>query len=323
MARAAGVAQSTVSRCFQDDSNISALTRTKVIEAAHQLGYMPNALARSLITQRSNLVGVIATGYTLRGNPDVITAIGEALAAAGKQFLLVTAAGDSPSVADLRGALEYPLDGLISCVLMADDDIREIQRRGIPMVLYNRSSPRIPVDGVTTNHAGAAGDVASALHRAGHRRFLCISGPPEAPVSRERTEGFLHRLISLGIKQTSVIETDFSYNAGRDAVLGHVQPGALPDAVFCANDQLALGAMDACRFGLGLHIPRDISIAGFDGIAEAARPSYELTTVQQDSVEMARQAVQLLLLRLGDPNRPVLNAQVDAVFVRRQSARLD
>ena len=108
VARAAGVAQSTVSRCFQADSNISETTRASVLDAARRLGYVPNALARSLITRRSNMVGVIATRYTLRGNPDVIYAIGEALAAAGKQLLLVTAEDDSPTTADLRGALEYP-----------------------------------------------------------------------------------------------------------------------------------------------------------------------------------------------------------------------
>ena len=136
VARAAGVAQSTVSRCFRNDSAISAATRSLVLDAAQRVGYTPNALARSLITQRSDMVGVIITKYTLRGNPDVIYAIGEALAAAGKQLLLITSDGDSPTVENLAAALGYPLDGLISCVLMADDAIREIQRRGINLVLF-------------------------------------------------------------------------------------------------------------------------------------------------------------------------------------------
>ena len=322
VAETAGVAQSTVSRCFQSDSNISSATRTRVLEAAKRLGYTPNALARSLITQRSNMVGVIATRYTLRGNPDVIYAIGEALTVAGKQLLLVTVEGDSPTVADLRGPLEYPLDGLISCVLMADADIAVIQARGVPMVFFNRQSPRIPVDGVTTNHFNAAGDVAAMLHRAGHRRFLYVSGPPEAPVSQARREGFLQRLIALGVYDTPVIETDYSYAGGKSGFLAAMRPAEPPDAVFCANDQIALGVMDACRFDLGLRIPDDISVVGFDDVAEAARPSYELTTMHQDSVKMARLAVELLLRRLATPHMAIENAQIDAVFVARRSAKL-
>ena len=322
VARKAGVAQSTVSRCFQPDSNISPATRALVTGVAAELGYMPNALARSLITQRSNLVGVIATHYTLRGNPDVVYAIGEMLAASGKQFLLVTAESDAATIADLRGVLEYPLGGLISCVLLADSAIQEIQERGIPLVLYNRKSPRIAVDGVTTNHAAAAADVASALHAAGHRSFLCMSGPKDAHVSRERREGFLGRLSKLGIKHPPVVETDYSYTDGRRAFLDYASRGQRPDAVFCANDQIAMGVLDACRFDLQLRIPRDISVVGFDDVAEAARPCYELTTLHQDSVLMARTAVDILLRRLADPDARTINTVVDARFVKRRSARL-
>jgi DNA-binding LacI/PurR family transcriptional regulator len=322
VARTAGVAQSTVSRCFRGDSNISPSTRACVLDAARRIGYTPNALARGLITQRSDMVGVIATRYTLRGNPDVIHAIGEALAEAGKQLLLVTARDDSPTLGDLRGALEYPLDGLISCVLMADEDLADLRERGINLVLYNRISLRIPVDGVTTNHREAAAAAASVLVRAGHRRFLCVGGPPEAPVSRARIAGFLDRLGSLGIEQTPVIETDYSYGQGHDRFLAAMEGAIPPEAVFCANDQIALGVMDACRFRLGLAVPGDISVVGFDDIAEAARPVNDLTTIRQNSVEMARLAVQVLLRRLAEPDLPVMNTQVEAVFVARGSARL-
>ena len=322
VARNAGVAQSTVSRCFQDDSNISTTTRARVLAAAERLGYTPNALARSLITRRSGLVGVIATRYTLRGNPDVMYALGESLGAASKQLMLVTVEHDFPSMEMLRRALEYPLDGLISCVLFADEQLKEMRRRHIPLVLYNRTSDRISVDSVTTNHYFAAAEVATMLHGAGHRRFLCVGGPPEAPVSRLRTEGFLQRLASLGVKKTSVLETDYSYTGGRDAFLAHVAHADRPEAVFCANDQIALGVMDACRYQLGWKIPQDISVVGFDDIAEAARPGNELTTMHQDFVEMAREAVKLLLLRLGDPSGDVAASLVAARFVSRGSARL-
>ena len=322
VARQAGVAQSTVSRCFQPGSNISPATRALVTGVAAELGYMPNALARSLITRRSNLVAVIATHYTLRGNPDVVYAIGEMLAAAGKQFLLVTAESDAATIDDLRGVLEYPLAGLISCVLPADAALREFQERGVPVVLYNRHSPRIAVDAVTTNHAAAAAAIAGALHAAGHRSFLCISGPKDAHVSRERRAGFLKRLSTLGVKQAVVIETDYSYADGRRAFLDHVAGARMPDAVFGANDQIAMGVLDACRFDLHLSIPRDISVVGFDDVAEAARPTYELTTMRQDSVLMARKAVDVLLRRIAEPDARTITTVVEAAFAERLSARL-
>jgi DNA-binding LacI/PurR family transcriptional regulator len=322
VARAAGVAQSTVSRCFQDFSAISPATRDLVLRTARRLGYTPNALARSLITRRSNMVGVIATGYTLRGNPDLIYAIGEALAAAGKRLLLVTAERDLPDAEALHDVLEFPLDGLISCIQLGDDEIRWIRDRHIALVLYNRTSPTIPIDTVAANHSVAAGIAAEALHAAGHRRFLCVGGPPDAPVSRDRVAGFTDRLAAFGIRHTPVIATDFSYASGHDGFLAWAKGGKLPDAVFCANDQTALGVIDACRFTLGLAIPRDISVIGFDDVTEAARPSYLLTTMHQDSVDMARKAVDLLLQRLAAPDRPVVHVEVAAGLVVRDSARL-
>ncbi|MEO8715997.1 MAG: LacI family DNA-binding transcriptional regulator, partial [Acetobacteraceae bacterium] len=156
VARLAGVAQSTVSRCFQGDGTISPPTRRKVMEAAESLGYVPNALARSLITRRSSMVGVVIARYTLRGNPDVIYAIGESLAAAGKQLLLITVESDLPASAALRGAFEYPFDGLISCVLLGDDDFADLLNRRLPIVFYNRCPDRGGVDSVTADHAAAA-----------------------------------------------------------------------------------------------------------------------------------------------------------------------
>ena len=316
------MAQSTVSRCFHPGSTISPATRALVYRVAEQLGYVPNALARSLITQRSNMVGVVATRYTLRGNPDVLFALGQALEAAGKQILLITAEGDGATVGDLRGALEYPLDGLISCVLLADPALRDIQARGVPLVLYNRRSPRVMVDGVISNHGAAAGAVAARLHAAGHREFLCVAGPRDAHVSRLRCRGFIGRLARLGVTEVPVVETDYSYAGGRYGFLRHVGSARRPGAVFGTNDQLAMGVMDACRYDLGLTVPQDVSVVGFDDVAEAARPGYELTTLHQDSVGMARQAVDILLRRLAEPEGAAINAVVDAVLVERRSAQL-
>ena len=174
------------------------------------------------------MVGVVATRYTQRGNPDVIYAIGASLAAAGKQLLLIVVDSDWPPPGALRGALEYPLDGLISCVLIADADMKELLGRRIPLVFYNRDPERFAVDSVTANHFLAAADVASALHAAGHRRFVCVGGPAVAPVSRQRTQGFLTRLNTLGIGAAPLLETDYTYEAGRAVFRDHAAQQRAP-----------------------------------------------------------------------------------------------
>jgi DNA-binding LacI/PurR family transcriptional regulator len=322
VARLAGVAQSTVSRCFRDDSGISPATRTRVLAVAEQLGYVRNALARSLITRRSNMIGVVVTRYTMRGNPDVLYAIGEQLAAAAKQLLLVTVDGDAATLDTLRGVLEYPIEGLVCCVVVPDDDLRELLARRLPVVFYNREADHLPFDSVAADHFNAAGRVAEALHAAGHRRLLLVGGPAVAPVSRQRVEGFGTRANHLGMPPLGVIETDFSYGAARRQTADWLAANRPPDAIFCSSDQLAFGVMDACRFDRSLSIPGDISVVGFDDVPEAARPVYDLTTVRQDTVAMAHEAVRLLLLRLAEPASPPVHTVLASELQRRGSARL-
>lgn len=327
VARAAGVAQSTVSRCFRPDSGISEATRARVREAAAELGYTPNAVARSLITRRSNMVGVIVTAFTLRNNPDLVYAIGTALAEAGQRLMLMAVADEERVEDTLQAALEYPLDGILSAALIPAHAVRRFQERGVPVVFFNRPTSLRHVDQVATDHAAAAAAIARALHRAGRRRFLCVSGRAASPVSIARTKGFLGAAAAVGVPAT-VVETDYPYAAGRSAFVAYVRgaapaaakaAGTVPDAVFCTNDQLAFGVMDACRHDLGLRVPDDVAVAGFDDVEEAGRPSYELTTVRQRLDQMARTAAAMLARRLAQPDAPAECALVPGDLVFRRS----
>ncbi|OTP75885.1 LacI family DNA-binding transcriptional regulator [Caballeronia sordidicola] len=323
VAIAAGVAQSTVSRCFQPDSPISPGTRAHVMAIAGQLGYRPNALARSLILGRSNVVGVIITQYTLRYNPELLYALGAALTAQKSKLLLIAVDSDDAVSATLRDALEFPLDGLISCATMIDEDIASFRRHGVPVVFLNRRVASDGVDCVGTDNVHAACQIADALYHGGHRRFVCIGGPHGAPVSEERVTGFVGRLRDLGVTDVCTVASDFSYDGGRAAFLKQASSSEQKaDAVFCANDQLAFGALDACRFDLKFEVPKDISIVGFDDIAEASRPAYQLTTVHQQVEELATQAVRLLGERLTEPCIKTRMILIPGVLIRRASAQL-
>ncbi len=323
VAVAAGVAQSTVSRCFVKDSPISPDTRAHVLAVAEELNYRPNALARSLILGRSHVVGVVVTNYTLRHNPDVLYMLGEALAAANSKLLLIAVDSDDAVHETLGNALDFPLDGLISCANMALKDIQAFQQHGVPVVFFNRHVGAKGVDSVSTNHAAATRDIGEALYRAGHRRFLCIGGPEGAPVSEARLSGITQRLRELGAPAPRVAYSDFSYENGSAVLLEQMeQSGGKIDAVFCANDQIALGVMDACRFSLSKRVPEDVSIVGFDDITESARPTYLLTTVRQDVRALANEAVKLLATRLVSPERRARSVSVPGVLIERASARL-
>ena len=320
VAVAAGVAQSTVSRCFRPDSEMSASTRARIQAVAAQLGYVPNALARSLITRRSNLVAVIVTDFTLRANPAIVGGIARALAETGKQLLLFAVDADRHEAAHAaaQAAQTYPLDGLMVAAMLAEEQVRPFLQRGVPVVFFNRPVALAQVDRVATDHAAAARLVARRLHDAGHRRFVCLGGPAEWPVNRERAEGFLAELGGT----VAVLHSGPDYASGRAMFLDHVRRAGAPDAVFCVTDPLAFGVLDACRFALGLSVPRDLSVVGFDDVAEAAHQGYDLTTVRQPIEQLATAAVDMLVGRLDAPGAKASRILLPGTLVERGSARL-
>ena len=322
VAVAAGVAQSTVSRCFVPGSELSAATRARVQDVAARLGYVPNALARSLITRRSDMVALIVTAFTLRVNPAIVSGIGRALNAQGKQLLLMAVESDEAAQAAAQAALHYPLDGLVLATSLSDADVRPFLKRGVPVLSFNRPMMLPRVDLVATEQAGAAREIAGLLHAAGHRRFLCVGATPDMPVSRERAAGFLERLAELGVADAMQTLVDPSYEGGRQGFLTQVRAHGVPGAVFCVNDALAFGVLDACRFDLGLQAPGDVSVVGFDDLQAASHRSYDLTTVRQSIEAMADAAVALLLQRLSQPEAKAQRRLFQGVLVRRGSARL-
>ena len=322
VAVAAGVAQSTVSRSFQPGSEMSAATRARIQAVAAELGYVPNAIAQSLITRRSEMVAVIVTAFTLSANPAIVAGLGRALAQHGKQLLLMPADTDADARRAASVALRYPLDGLVVAAVLDGADVQPFVQRGVPVVFFNRPAALPRVDRVAADHAGAAGEAATLLHRAGHRRILCLGGPADWPVNHERAGGFVARCAELGLPGVPVLGSGPDYAAGREAFRQHVSAHGAPDAVFCVNDPLAFGVLDACRFDLGLDAPRDVSVVGFDDVAEAGHRSYDLTTIRQPIETMAGAAVDMLLHRLDAPGANGRRLLLPATLIRRGSARL-
>lgn len=324
----AGVSQAVVSRAFQATSPIAPATRAKVLASAATLGYLPNAVARSLITKRSGLAAVLLTEATQRDAPDVLFFIAQALLRQGFQPLLFPTAQESDGGAVLAQALAFGVDGVVSCVSLSPDDLAQAHLRQRPLVLFNRQTNSPDASVVACDHDSAARLLASRLFAAGHRRFAVVKGPEDAPVSVLRVKGFLERLSELGVEQVVQVEGDYHYESGHAAAL-KLFSGAprtdlrqQPEVVFCANDAMALGMLDAVRFALMLRVPRDVSVVGFDDIPMGRRPAYLLTTVSQPFEEMARLAAKLLRAQVDNWDVPAHRELLRGNLIERGSAQL-
>ncbi len=322
VARLAGVSQSAVSRCFKPTASISQKTRAKVLAAAAELNYAPNAIARSLITRRSNIVAVLITETTSRVSPEILFELNVALLRRGLHLLLFSITQEMGHEDVIGEVLQYKVDGVIACTSLPEAQIRRCNQRGIPVVLFNRMAPGLNACSVSCDHFNANRDIADRLYRAGHRRFGFITGAAGAPVSVQRQQGFVQRLQELGIAQVELAEGDFGYRSGYAAMRALFRRGHPIDAVVCANDDMALGALDAARFELSMQVPRDVSVVGFDDAASAERPPYQLTTVRQPVSEMARCVVQLLLERIDNRALPAVVTLLPGTLMQRGSARI-
>ena len=304
VARRAGVSQSGVSRVFKPGASASAGMRARVLAAADELGYRPNAIARSLTTGRSNMVGVIISDLTNLYYPEVLSELSARFSEHGRRVLLFTLAREAGVDSILGDVVGYQLDGIVSAARLSAGQVSDFLDRGCPVVLYNRSFDDVPASSICCDHVHGARLLATRMAEAGHRRFGFVAGPADSFVSQERTRGFLGRLAELGVAEPAVVAGDYGYASGHAAAREFAgAAGPALDAIVCANDMMALGAVDAARSALGRRVPDDISVAGFDGIDPARWDSYRLTTVRQPVRRMTRAAVEMLLDHMADPSR--------------------
>jgi DNA-binding LacI/PurR family transcriptional regulator len=308
VAALAGVSQSAVSRAFTPGSSIAKETRLKVVEAARKLNYVPNSIASSLTTKRTNIVALILGNM---GNPfyvHVLHAFSQRLQQQGRQVLTFTVDPGAESDDAIMRALQYQIDGIILTAAQLSTRMTGIcHERGIPIVLFNRYIPGSDASGVRCDNAAAGRLIAQAFLAAGARSFAMIAGDPKGTTSQDRVRGFVERLLEEGIRRSDIEEApgQSSYDGAAQAALrlfqGRVRPP--PDALFGINDIMAMGAIDALRHQVGVKIPAELMVGGIDDIPEAGRLPYQLTTVRQPLDLMIEET--LSILHLDDPSLPI------------------
>jgi DNA-binding LacI/PurR family transcriptional regulator len=319
----AGVSQSAVSRCFKPGASASSKMRDRVMRAARELDYTPNAIARSLITRRSNLIAVIITGLTNLYYPEVLAELSAQASARGNRVLLFTLSSESEIDKVLEQVWQYRVDGVISAARLSADQVGLFQKHGVPLVFYNRFLRDTPVCAVFCDQSDGARILVQRLVKAEHRTFGIIAGPPDSVVGRERVKASVDRLAELGITDVTVVPGAYDYESGKNGL--HDLTRRLhrpPQAVICANDAMAIGCMDAARYDLGLDVPKKLSIVGFDGAGPSSWASYRLTTLRQPVQRMAEAALTMLLARVDDPSLPPERRVLSGTLVEGTSARL-
>ena len=319
VAKLAGVSQSAVSRCFRPGSSISAKTRTKVLDAAKALGYLPNAMASGLMTKRTGLIAVIISSLTNLYYPEVLAEITQRLSDRGSRVLLFALRTESEVDSVLEQVWRYRVDGAIVAASLTPEQVAQFSRHRVPLLLYNRQDTNLTVSSVSCDFAAGERILIDELVGAGHSAFGIISGPEDLFVSQERVRGALQRLEEHDLS-AKIVSGGFDYDSGRFGIESLLDKAKI-DAVICANDLMAIGAVDAAR-AKGIAVPEDISVVGFDGVAPATWQSYRITTIRQPVRRMTEAAVSMILEQVENPSLPPEVRSFAGSLVEGASARL-
>lgn len=295
LARDLGMSVSTVSRAFYPDAVIAEATRKLVLQRAGEIGYRPNPFAQSLITKRTQIVGMVVSDLTNPFYPEVMTKLTSLLQKQGMNVMLASAdqADGIDEAVDLL--LTYQPDIMIVLATNLQSHARErCEAAGAPVIFFNRLSADGLGFGVSCDNVEGGRMAADHLADLGHRRLLYVSAFPGASTNVERRQGFCEQAAIRGLDAPEVIEAGrFSYEAGYEAGLKVRRLPVRPDGVLCANDIVAIGFIEGVQEGVGLRVPQDISVIGYDDIAMAAWPSHKLTTIAQPLEEMMAATVEL------------------------------
>ena len=301
VARQAGVSQSAVSRCFKQGASVAPRTREKILAAARELNYYPNAIAQGLITRRSNLVAIIISNLTNLYYPEVLAELTQRLSAQGIRVLLFSLAAESDVDEVLDQVWRYRVDGAIVAARLDAQQLAAFADRGVPVILYNRIGEGEPVASVCCDSVSGENALVEALVEGDHHVFGIISGPADSYVGEERVEAARRRLHQLG-RDCQIVRGNFDYASGDAALrdLMRITDRKL-DALICANDLMAIGAIDSARINFGIEVPQDLSVVGFDGVGPATWLAYQVTTIRQPVRRMTEAAVAMLLERIEQP----------------------
>jgi DNA-binding LacI/PurR family transcriptional regulator len=324
VARLAGVSQSAVSRVFTPGASVSAKTMEKVRAAAEELGYRPNVLARSLITGRTRIIGLVVAYLENQFYPMALELLSRALQARGYHILVFMAENSTERVAQVMSELlDYQVDGIITAsVAMSNDLTTRCDGAGIPVVMFNRGQDDARLSEVTSDNVNGARRAAEFLIKGGHKRIAHVMGWQGSSTGRDRAEGFKQAMQAAGLQPFDMVDGTYSREKAAAVTRELCQGPERPDAIFVGNDHMAFAVMDTLRHELGLRVPQDVSVVGYDDVPMAAWPAYGLTTIRQPVNRMVEATVAALLNQIEGGSSAPTKVKINGPLMVRTSARI-
>ena len=325
VARLADVSQSAVSRTFTPGASVSGQTRARVMEAATKLGYRPNAIARTLSTRLSRMIAVVVSNLQNQFYPVVIEQLSQRLQQDGYHVLLfITESEDADEL--LVELMRYQVDGIVMASTQLSSALaQQIAEARVPVVMFNRVSRAGSISTVSSDNHGGGRAVAHFLAEGGHQRIAYLAGAEDSSTNRDRESGLAAGLAERGLRIAARGVGDYEFDRAAHATLELFTQGRSadrPDALFVASDHMAFAAMDTLRGALGLRVPEDVSVVGFDNVQQAEWGAYQLTTVEQDVGAMIEATVGMLMQQLQNDAVTRDHAVIPARLVVRSSARV-
>ncbi len=315
VARKAGVSPSAVSRTFTPGASVSPKTRARVEAVANALGYQPNALASSLTTGRTKLIGLIADNFH---NPiflEVFDLFTRGLQDRGFRPLLVNLSGENDPAASLALLRQYSVDGVIvASSTLPPGFAQAFHDAGIPAVhSFGRASGRVHVVGIDNAACGRL--AARTLLERGYRRIGFLGGPETASSTQDRLAGFIEAAPSASVSFAEA----YSFDAGRAEMQRLLRSGAA-EAYFCGDDVLSIGALSALR-DAGLNVPGDIGVLGLNDMEMAGWANIGLTTIRQPVAEIIGASLDRVIALLDDPGMAPDSRTLPCTLVERGTLR--
>jgi LacI family transcriptional regulator len=324
VAKLAGVAPITVSRCINNSGYCSVETRAKVEAAIAELGFVPNRLASGLRSKRTNTLALVLTDIS---NPFFTTIARGVEDMASDEGYTVIFCNTDESVSKekmyVQMLLEKRVDGILLVPAQSTpDSVTLIQKHATPLVILDRRVPDVKADVVRCDSEGGAYELTRLLLSLGHREIAIINGPSGVSTAVDRLDGYRRALAEAGVAHHSRMEYDGSFTQESGYTLTHraFANSPLPSALFAANNFIAFGALKALR-EMGLRVPEDVAVVGFDDLPAALVTFPFLTVANQPAYEMGRRAIEILLNKLcGGALDQYQEVMLPAEIVIRQSS---
>lgn len=309
---------------FTPGASASSKTAAKVRRAAETLGYRPNVLARAMVSGKSKIIGLVVAYLENQFYPMAVELLSKRLQEQGYHILIFMVSNDSSEIEKaLQELLDYRVEGIITASVSITSTLtNRCAEAGIPIVLFNRGQDGAGLSSVTSANIEGGRAVARFLVEGGHQRIATIAGWEGSSTGRDRTLGFRMGLAEMGVDLHAEVDGMYKRDTAARAARGLFEGGSPPDAIFVGNDHMAFAVMDTLRFDLGLRIPEDVSIVGYDDVPLADWGAYRLTTVRQPVNRMVEATVDTLLEQIADLERPTQKIEISGPLVVRHSARI-